>query len=1159
VLACAVDCTFDTAQCTGTPACTDDSYEENDDQAGAAALALGTHELFLCSAEGGEQDWFAIALLAGQAIVVTADFVNADLDIDMGLFDAAGVMLEYSAGSSDQEQLEYAAAADETVFLGLEGYLPGQAPYTLTIATVDCVDDDGCGDGEVCADHVCIVPGCLADGDCPLGQVCVDFGCVATNCAADADCAEYGMVCDLTAGWCVECNTVADCADETAFTCDGNRCVLQCVEDAYEPNDTRETAAAFPALAATDLTLCGERENDWYEVEVQPGWRYQISVLFTHADGDIDIYLLDAAGTTVASGVSSDDDELIDYYTDEDEAGTYTLRVYLYSSGIYTQTYDLSITTIEVECHTDADCALGQVCDADVCLDTTCLTDVDCETWDLLCDETAGYCVECVADGDCGANQACVANVCEFSCADDAYEENDTKETAAALTAGTHDLAMCDPDGNEEDWFAIDVAAGVVLGVQATFTHAQGDLDIALFPADSTTAIDTSSGVGNSEVVTRPAGDAATVYLRVLRIGSGASAYQLSVAMDPACVADSECGEGNICQGFACTPGCRTDAGCADGFICEALTCVAGCRTTFDCPDEEVCNAAHECVVPGCLEDAECQLGDVCEDYECLTTTCTADAECDDYGFVCDEAESWCVECTADGECGANEACIGSRCVFQCADDDYEPNDTKDAAALIEAGTYPDLAICEAPNATEEDWYAVALLAGDTLVVRTRFTHATADLELKLFRLDSTTALDTSFSSTDQEEVVYTAESDMTVYIQVYSAGTGRGAPYEMSVILADCEAASDCLLGEACVDYACQFALCATDADCAAYDMVCDEPAEWCVECAGDEDCPAGFACLANLCELSCVEDAYEPNSTQADAALVTLDLAETDLSLCGENDADWFTFELAPLTSYQIVVSFVDDDGDVDIYLSRRNEDGTLTQVRSSAGSSDTETIDYVTDAAGGTFYLRVYLYGWGVVEQSYDLSITTIGAIECNVTADCDALQICQANVCVDVECVTAADCDANEGCLGNVCVPIGAGDTCGTAFEAEPGTYEDVDIAAFQSDLSFATSSCTGYGTAGRDAVYMITIPAGQTLTANLTATFDAALYVIDDCSVIPLPVEACLVGADDVLSNETETVTYTAGAAAAETVYVVVDYFLSGGPASGTFDLTLALQ
>ncbi|MBM73990.1 MAG: hypothetical protein CMK59_01210 [Proteobacteria bacterium] len=67
---------------------------------------------------------------------------------------------------------------------------------------------------------------------------------------------------------------------------------------------------------------------------------------------------------------------------------------------------------------------------------------------------------------------------------DDGFEENDDASSAAALTAGSHTgLQICYAD---EDWFSIQGTAGERLNIDATFIHAQGDIDIYLYDANNT-------------------------------------------------------------------------------------------------------------------------------------------------------------------------------------------------------------------------------------------------------------------------------------------------------------------------------------------------------------------------------------------------------------------------------------------------------------------------------------------------------------------------------------------------------------------------------------------------------------------------------------------------------------------------------------------------
>ena len=94
-----------------------------------------------------------------------------------------------------------------------------------------CVDDDDCGEGQICVDGQCITPsGCQTDEDCAEAEICVDGECVTPpGCQTDEDCTE-GEIC--VNGECVppsECQTDEDCDDNDACTTDvcdpGSGCI----------------------------------------------------------------------------------------------------------------------------------------------------------------------------------------------------------------------------------------------------------------------------------------------------------------------------------------------------------------------------------------------------------------------------------------------------------------------------------------------------------------------------------------------------------------------------------------------------------------------------------------------------------------------------------------------------------------------------------------------------------------------------------------------------------------------------------------------------------------------------------------------------------------------------------------------------------------------
>lgn len=103
----------------------------------------------------------------------------------------------------------------------------------------------------------------------------------------------------------------------------------RCTDDLEGPSGEHgDDAASATRLPPVDQTrqIC-DYDDDYYTFDVAERTDVRIQVLFGHADGDIDIALLDENGAQVATGVSSDDNEVLEETLDP---GTYVLRVYGY-------------------------------------------------------------------------------------------------------------------------------------------------------------------------------------------------------------------------------------------------------------------------------------------------------------------------------------------------------------------------------------------------------------------------------------------------------------------------------------------------------------------------------------------------------------------------------------------------------------------------------------------------------------------------------------------------------------------------------------------------------------------------------------------------------------------------------------------------------------
>lgn len=191
--------------------------------------------------------------------------------------------------------------------------------------------------------------------------------------------------------------------------------------------------------------------------------------------------------------------------------------------------------------------------------------DNDCRGGDVLCDDNAQD-----ADGDgvpddadCAPMDASIPGPREIvnngldddcdpstpdGCDDDAFEGAAGNDDSGAATAvddhnGTGEqyagLVAC--PGNE-DWYRIDLAAGDGVEADVFFTHADGDIDVALYKLEgdgSLTFVDGSVGVVDNETVyERRAATDATYYVKVYGFDPTRNTYSLTVNVFQDCMDD---------------------------------------------------------------------------------------------------------------------------------------------------------------------------------------------------------------------------------------------------------------------------------------------------------------------------------------------------------------------------------------------------------------------------------------------------------------------------------------------------------------------------------------------------------------------------------------------------------------------------------------------
>jgi hypothetical protein len=108
--------------------------------------------------------------------------------------------------------------------------------------------------------------------------------------------------------------------------------------DVYESNDTRATSSDLRTVAGqlnlSNLSIHSSSDRDFYRLATTMTGTaaHYIDVNFTHAQGDIDARLLNAAGEVLATSVTTSDRERLSLQGQP--AGTYFLEVYGYSGAV---------------------------------------------------------------------------------------------------------------------------------------------------------------------------------------------------------------------------------------------------------------------------------------------------------------------------------------------------------------------------------------------------------------------------------------------------------------------------------------------------------------------------------------------------------------------------------------------------------------------------------------------------------------------------------------------------------------------------------------------------------------------------------------------------------------------------------------------------------
>ncbi|MCB9678726.1 MAG: hypothetical protein H6737_26725 [Alphaproteobacteria bacterium] len=574
-----------------------------------------------------------------------------------------------------------------------------------------------------------------------------------------------------------------------------------CADDALEPND--DLGSALPGAGGIGLVVCDDFDDFW-SIEVAAGEQIDVSVVFEHALGDLDVRLLDASGTLLDESESTNDLEQVGWLNDTGSDTTVYLRVWVYTPG-GSNTYQYSIE--RSSCSTDPDEPNDSIAMASTAVSSGQLLvatnedffaytvadqellsidlvhdpgmgDIDVELQDaggtVLDASRTGGAPESVAYfNDSGAETTVYLRVFFWAstvtscnayevvstleplvCTEDSSEPNDTLNTATDVTSVT-DLALYPAD---VDWFSLSVAPGQV--VEVAVGHDPDAIGVDLVLQTATQAV---LATGNPAIWANDAAFDFTVYARVSLDSGYCGPYTLDVIdRTPDCTPDLREDDDDADTAGPEEPGTFTvDAADADWFAVEVpANSQAAATLAFDAVLGEAMLEARDPSgsVVAVSSGAPASVGLLNPGAASATFT---------VGVVEADPLGACLPYTIDfvhQACGANDA--------------FEPNDTPQTATAV--GTADALL-----DAAELDHFALGTVQpGETLVADVAFLHALGDIDVRL--IDSLwVELDTSLGVSDGERVEWTNTGPLArvVILEVRHAGSAPACstPYALS------------------------------------------------------------------------------------------------------------------------------------------------------------------------------------------------------------------------------------------------------------------------------------------------------------------------------------------------------------------------------------------
>jgi hypothetical protein len=361
------DCDPVTWRCYLPAATCNESTEPNNGQDTATPISGTSHSDVLCR---GDVDYLRLTGQANTRLRVTVAVTPSGSGISVSLLDTTGAEVDAAAFSySGSVRVSANVVATSSYYLVLRGNAStyDSFNYTITIENLEplqCDSEAGepndtlsqasgsvlpmgthlralCGEDDVDY-HQFVAPANLRtvitvgfmddEGDINIDLLLPDGTAIDYSSGYDNDeILRYaGGATDTTLVLYVDRSSYGIVEEEQEYSVELKTEPLPDCEDGYEPNNTRTQAASLSG-GTYPATICDMDDEDWYAVDLPAGGSVKAIARFLDSEGDLELKLTKADGTSVDSSTTTSDTETVE--ATNLAAGIYYVQVYPYSGS----------------------------------------------------------------------------------------------------------------------------------------------------------------------------------------------------------------------------------------------------------------------------------------------------------------------------------------------------------------------------------------------------------------------------------------------------------------------------------------------------------------------------------------------------------------------------------------------------------------------------------------------------------------------------------------------------------------------------------------------------------------------------------------------------------------------------------------------------------